>query len=165
MNCTLEFCTRNQNRKSTQHSQRGKKNSWIAEKKVEKKKKNPLLALLSWQTIHCCQWRKNYSAIKSRRLFALFVRSPLDRFVKDFSCLIYFLLFIRRFIFSHLKILRLSIIIRFILYFFFHFAHGNLNDFSGVIYSFLCRRLIVIYIVFLWYFFVIHVITLRWTES
>lgn len=96
MKSMLKSFIRKTRGENQQHSQRGKK-FLNSRKKLEKKKKSRY-----WR---CSPDRRSTAATgkrtilwsrKSRRLFALFVHSPLDRFVKDFTSLIYFLLFIRR---------------------------------------------------------------------
>lgn len=140
MKSMLKSFIRKTRGENQQHSERGKK-FLNSRKKLEKKEKTPLLALLSWQKIHCCHWQKNYSVIKKEQTTFRPVRSqpawPLrERFYLSYLfSIIYSPAFIIFFP-SEQTILRLSIIIGCIYYYFLRSVYGNQNGFLGIMFSF-----------------------------
>lgn len=155
MKSMLKSFIRKTRGENQQHSERGKK-FLNSRKKLEKKKKPRY-----WR---CSPDRRSTAATgkgtilwsrKSRRLFALFVHSPLDRFVKDFTSLIYFLLFIRRLLlFFFLWADDFAIVYYYWMYLllFSSFCLWKPERLLRNYVFFLRLLLILIYIVFLWYF-------------
>ena len=165
MKTMLKSFIRKTRGENQQHSERGK-NSWIAEKKLEKKK-TPLLALLSWRKIHCCHWQKNYSAIKKEQTTFRSVRSQPAWPLRERFYLSYLFSIIYSPVYFFLSSDDFAIVYYYWMYLllFSSFCLRQPERLHRNHVFFLHLLLILIYIVFLWYFFIVHVINLWRTES